>query len=123
MRFFSRKFIKPGDLNANGSLFGGKLLSWVDEEAYIYTCCQLDSKKVVTKYMSEIDFKNSAKKGDIIEIGLETISFGRTSLTIKCEVRNKLTKEPIITIDKIVFVQVDDAGKAVEHGKTSAPEV
>ncbi len=32
MKFYSRKLIKPGDLNANNTLFGGQLLKWIDEE-------------------------------------------------------------------------------------------
>ena len=33
MRFHTRKWVKPEDLNPNGTLFGGKLLSWIDEES------------------------------------------------------------------------------------------
>jgi len=33
MQFYSRKWVKPEDLNPRGSLFGGRLLSWIDEEA------------------------------------------------------------------------------------------
>ena len=33
MQFYSRKIIKPQDLNNNGTLFGGAVLSWIDEEA------------------------------------------------------------------------------------------
>jgi acyl-CoA hydrolase len=32
MRFHTRKWIKPEDLNPNGTLFGGQLLAWIDEE-------------------------------------------------------------------------------------------
>lgn len=117
MKYYSRKWIKPEDLNANGTLFGGSLLRWIDEEAAIYTSCQLDNARVVTKYMSEINFVNSAKKGDVIEIGMEVVKFGRTSVTIKSEVRNKFSKETIITIERIVFVKVDENGKPVPHGK------
>ena len=41
MRFYSRKIVKPQDLNPNGTLFGGAVLSWIDEEAAIYVLCQL----------------------------------------------------------------------------------
>ena len=39
-------------------------------------------------------------------------------MTMQCEVRNKLTREQILTIDKIVFVNLDENGKPVPHGKT-----
>lgn len=118
MKFYSRKWIKPEDLNPNGSLFGGQLLSWIDEEAAIFAMCQLgNNKHIVTKFISEIDFKSSAKTGDIIEMGMEVVKFGQSSLTLKCLVRNKVTKEEIITIDRIVFVNLDEHGKPQPHGK------
>ena len=33
MNFHTRKWVKPEDLNPNGTLFGGSLLRWIDEEA------------------------------------------------------------------------------------------
>lgn len=118
MNFYTRKWVKPEDLNAHGTLFGGSLLSWIDEEAAIYSIIQLETNGCVTKYMSEINFISSAKQGDIIELGIKATHFGRTSLSLTCEVRNKITKRTILTIDKIVFVSVDDDGMPVPHGKT-----
>jgi acyl-CoA hydrolase len=118
MKFYSRKLIKPGDLNARNTLFGGALLRWIDEEAGIYAMTKLETKSVVTKYISEINFVSSAKQGDVIEIGLGFKSVGRTSITFSCEVRNIFSKQTIIAIDNIVFVKVDAKGKAIPHGKT-----
>ncbi|WP_138429973.1 acyl-CoA thioesterase [Fodinibius saliphilus] len=118
MRFFSRKLIKPEDLNAHGTLFGGSVLSWIDEESAIYVTCQLNKGNIVTKFMSEINFVSSAGLGDIIEIGMETVKFGKTSITVRCEVRNKFSKDSIIKIDEIVFVHVDENGKPLPHGIT-----
>ena len=75
MRFNTRKWVKPEDLNANETLFAGALLSWIDEEAVLYSIIQLENKKVVTKYMSEISFMSTAKQGDIVEIGVEVVKF------------------------------------------------
>jgi len=82
MNYYTRKLIKPGDLNANNTLFGGALLMWIDQEAGIYAMTKLDTKKVVTKYISEI------------------------------------TKKPIITINELVFVKIDDNEKPTPHHKT-----
>lgn len=120
MRFFSRKLIKPEDLNAHGTLFGGSVLSWIDEESAIYVTCQLNKGNIVTKYMSEINFVSSAGLGDIIEIGMETVKFGKSSITVRCEVRNKFSKETIIKIDKIVFVHLDENGNPTPHKVTEA---
>ncbi len=118
MRFHTRKWVKPEDLNANQTLFGGKLLAWIDEEAALYSIVQLENKRVVTKYMSEINFMSSAEQGDIIEIGIEVVKFGQTSLTLNCEVRNKMTRETIVTVDNIILVNLGEDGKPLAHGKT-----
>lgn len=118
MNFHTRKWIKPEDLNPNGTLFGGSLLRWIDEEAAIYAIIQLDNPRIVTKYISEINFVSSARQSDIIELGIMATQFGRTSLTMCCEVRNKITRKSILTIDKLVFVSVDDNGDPTPHGKT-----
>lgn len=118
MKFHTRKWIKPEDLNANGTLFGGRLLEWIDEEAALYAIVQLENPRTVTKYMSEINFVASAQKGDIIEIGLEASEFGRASITLRCEVRNKMTQHTLITIDRIVMVGLDEHGRPAPHGKT-----
>jgi acyl-CoA hydrolase len=118
MNFHTRKWVKPEDLNPNGTLFGGSLLKWIDEEAAIYAICQLNNHRVVTKYMSEINFLSSAVQGDIIEMGIVATQFGTTSITLYCEVRNKITCQSILTIDKIVFVNIDQDFNPVPHGKT-----
>ncbi len=118
MRFHTRKWIKPEDLNPNGTLFGGRILEWVDEEAALYAIIQLENPRTVTKFISEIDFKSSARQGDIVEIGIDVVKFGEASLTLRCEVRNKMTRETIITIEKIVMVCLDEQGKTKPHGKT-----
>jgi len=118
MKFQTRKLIKPGDLNANNTLFGGQLLKWIDEEAGIYAMTKLGSYRVVTKVMSEINFVSSAKQADVIEIGLEFLSIGKTSISFRCEVRNLFTQKVIISIEKIVFVNVDENFKPTPHGKT-----
>ena len=123
MKFHTRKWIKPEDLNPNGTLFGGRLLQWIDEELGIYAIIQLEISRTVTKFMSEIDFVSSAKQGDIIEIGMEVLSFGNSSITLKCSVRNKLTHKTIIEIDKIVMVSLDENGKPLSHGKTEVEYV
>ncbi|MBC8052335.1 MAG: acyl-CoA thioesterase [Sphingobacteriaceae bacterium] len=118
MNFHTRKWVKPEDLNPNGTLFGGSLLRWIDEEAAIYAIVQLENNKVVTKYISQIDFVSSAKQGDIIELGITASHFGTTSITLRCEVRNKITRKSILTIEKLVFVNMGKDGNPEPHGKT-----
>ncbi len=117
MKYRTRKLVKPGDLNSRKTLFGGQVLKWIDEEAAIFTICQLGSPNIVTKAMSEINFVSTAVLGDVIEFGMELVGVGTTSISIACDVRNKITKQSIIKIDKIVFVLLDDEGNPKPHGK------
>ncbi|HEY9185653.1 MAG TPA: hotdog domain-containing protein [Salegentibacter sp.] len=118
MRFHTRKWVKPQDLNPNGTLFGGRVLEWIDEECALYSIIQLENPRTVTKYISEINFQNSAHQGDIVEIGIDVLKFGSTSLSLRCEVRNKMTRAVIITIEKIIMVTLGKDGKPMKHGKT-----
>ncbi|CAN1495861.1 COG1607 Acyl-CoA hydrolase [Flavobacteriaceae bacterium] len=118
MRFHTRKWVKPEDLNPNVTLFGGKLLAWIDEELALYSIIQLENTRIVTKHMSEINFRSSAKQGDIIEIGIDVVKFGFSSLTLKCEARNIMTRETIITIESTTMVSLGTDGKPQPHGKT-----
>ncbi|GAA1961972.1 acyl-CoA thioesterase [Microbacterium aquimaris] len=119
VNFRTRKWVKPEDLNANGSLFGGSLLRWIDEEAAIYAIIQLGNYRVVTKFISEIEFQASANQGDLIEMGLRATRFGRTSLTMRAVVRNMITRRKILTIEKLVFVNLGEDGRPAPHGYDS----
>lgn len=120
---FARRMVKPEDLNPSGSLFGGRMMQWIDEEAAIFCMCQLDTKSLVTAHIGSIDFKASAFNGDVVVFESAVIKFGSTSLTTRMTVRNKFTNEVICEIDKLVFVSVDpDSRKPVKHGKTVQKE-
>ncbi|MFA3789716.1 acyl-CoA thioesterase [Aliiglaciecola sp. SL4] len=119
MRFLTRRLVMPGDLNYADSLFGGRALEWIDEEAAIYAICQLETNVLVTKHIGEITFESPALKGDVVEFGLATKKVGRTSITISCMVRNKATKKTICMADDIVFVSLDPATREpIPHGKS-----
>jgi len=111
----TRKLVKPEDLNPRGTLFGGRVLEWLDEEAAIFAMCKLNSNDVVTKAISEINFKQTAKKGDIIEFGMGLSSIGNTSISITCDIRNKNTQESILHVEKITFVLLDENDKPKKH--------
>ena len=55
-------------------------------------------------------------RGDIIEIGMETVKLGTTSIVIKCDVRNKRTEKTITRVNEIVFVNLGPDGKPAPHG-------
>lgn len=114
-KYRTRKLIKPEDLNSRGSLFGGRLLSWIDEECGIYCACQMQHPYIMTKYMSEINFISAATNGEALEIGVETAEIGRTFLSVRCHVRCMQDKRDIIKIDKVTFVALNANGRPVRH--------
>lgn len=114
--FRSRRWVKPEDLNAHGTLFGGSLLRWIDEEAAIYAIVQIGNPRAVTKLISEVEFVSSANQGDLIELGIVATKFGRTSITMRAEVRNMITRHRILAIERIVFVGLDEDGAPLPHG-------
>lgn len=115
MRFLTRKLVQPGDLNANNTLFGGRMLAWIDEEAAIYAGIELRHKRVVTKSMSAINFIAPAFQGDIVEIGIALKQVGKTSITLEVVARDLTTGKDIVNIDEMVFVCVDERGRPVRH--------
>lgn len=118
-RHIVRKWVKPEDLNQHGTLFGGRLLQWIDEDAAIVAITQLGTERVVTRYISEVDFVSRATQGDLLELEFSIGGFGRTSLTLSCRVENAVTGEEVLRLDRIVFVTVDEAGQAAPHGQTA----
>jgi acyl-CoA hydrolase len=116
INFHTRKWVRPEDLNANGTLFGGSLLKWIDEESAIYAIIQLGNPRVVTKFISEINFEASAIQGDIVELGILATEFGRTSMTMRAVVRNMITRKRILSIERIVYVSLGADGRPAPHG-------
>ena len=113
----TRRLVKSEDLNGAGTLFGGKALAWIDEEAAIFASCQLNSINIVTKLIGEVNFTSPAYLGDIVEIACELNNIGRTSIEVSCYIRNKTTKEFVVKVKKIVFVNINPFTKLPEpHG-------
>ena len=104
MDYKTRRVVMYSHLNSAGVLFGGQALAWIDEEAAIFAACQMGTTRIVTKKMSEVEFKSPGELGDILSIGAEVVRIGTTSLTVACEIRNQTHDKPIVRVDEIVFV-------------------
>lgn len=102
-------------LNSAGILFGGQALSWIDEEAIIFAADQLETTRLATVKMSEVKFINAANIGDIVVIGTELVKIGSTSITVRCEIKNKTTDKIIVDVKEIVMVALDFNKKPIKH--------
>lgn len=117
-----RKWVKPEDLNQHGALFGGRLMAWIDEESAIIAMAQLGTKDIVTRFISEVEFVSRAEQGDLLSLELVLTKFGRTSLTLSCDVENAITGETVLHLENIVFVSVGSDGRPKPHGQTAATQ-
>ena len=116
MKFLTRKLITHENLNPRGYLHGGELLKWIDEEGGIHAGIEMNTSLIVTKCMSEIDFKFPVILGDVIEIGMQTLDIGKSSCTLACDVRSLQADRIICSIDKMVYVRVNKYGLPKQHG-------
>lgn len=85
-----RRIVMYEDLNAAGTIFGGRLVSWIDEGSAIFAGCQMNAKRVVTKKISELIFNQPAKLGDMLEIWCKVTHAGKTSLTVNALVTRRV---------------------------------
>ena len=115
MKFLTRKLITPADLNPRGTLHGGQLLKGIDEEGGIHAALELQTGLIVTKFISEIDFKFPVLEGDVVEIGMQTLDMGKTSCTLACDVRSLQADRVVCSIDKMVYVRVNKYGLPKAH--------
>ena len=119
MHWQTKKVIRWTHLNAAGTLFGGKAMSWIDENSLIYAAELLNTSKLVTKRISELNFTSPGNNGDVVEIGVGFVRMGKSSIVVTCEIRNNSTKKTIVKVDELVFVHVDDNGRPTLHGALS----
>ena len=104
------------DLGVHGNLFGGIMCSWIDESAALYACTYCDTSQIVTVKISELVFKKAVKQGQILRFYGEVLSIGETSISLHIIVKHhdpKTEEETIVTHTDIVFVRIDETGKAV----------
>lgn len=102
--------VKYPDCNATENLFGGKLLSWIDEAAAIFASRHMEEDLIVTKWFGGLDFKASAELRRVVTIYVRPIKEGRTSLTVGCTATKRTMgseDEVVIAETELVFVAVD----------------
>ena len=109
-----RYLVTAPDLNAHGTLHGGILLKWADESAGMHAR-KLSRRTCVTRCMDRIDFTSTARLGDIIKIITTVEQVGKTSLTFRIVMKEDITDRAVASIDRVVFVSIDDKSQPVPH--------
>jgi acyl-CoA hydrolase len=108
--------VKHSDLGFNNTLFGGKLLYWIDGDAVAYAMEVCDTPRMVTVTMDRCVWEKSAGPSHVIKIYAEVVKFGTTSVTLKVEARRHNVyngKQQRILETDIKFVRVDEDGSAI----------
>jgi acyl-CoA thioesterase YciA len=103
----------PADANAYGDIFGGWLLSLMDNGAGL-TAARRAKGRAVTVAMDGMVFHAPVKVGDEVSVYTEIERVGRTSITIAVEAYRRHRSEEQatkVTEAKFTFVAIDDAGK------------
>jgi len=105
--------IKHSDLGFNNTLFGGKLLYWIDGDAVAYAMEVADTPRMVTVRMDECVWQKKAGPSHLIKIYAEVEIVGTSSVTLLVEARRHNVyngKQELILSTKIKFVRVDEDG-------------
>jgi acyl-CoA thioesterase YciA len=116
MRLISTKICKTSDIGINNNLFGGIMLSWLDEAGGILAAEQACSKNVVTLKMDQVLFKKPVRVNDHIRIYGKVIRVGNTSLSLLLEARRidfQLIEEDIVCSTQMTFIKVDENSKPI----------
>ena len=106
--------VLPEHLNHYGYLFGGCLLKWVDEFAYIAANIEFPGHRFVTVALDNVEFKHSIKQGQILRFSIECWKLGNTSVQYHVQVFDACDptepRTPLF-VTNITFVNVDESGQ------------
>lgn len=105
-----RVMMMPRDTNGQGTIFGGVILSYLDQAGAI-EARKLGCTSVVTVAMDSVEFKQPVFVGDVLSFYAETLSVGRTSARIRITVDAERFEPPCervpVTSAELVYVAVD----------------
>ncbi len=119
-----RVMMMPRDTNAHGTIFGGVLLSYIDQAGAI-EARKHTPHKFVTVAMNSVEFKQPVYVGDVLSFETKATKFGRTSVTISVDVTAERFTDPStnipVTSAVLVYVAVNEHGRPVPLGVQSSP--
>lgn len=113
MELISTYICKKGDIGVHDNMFGGTILSIIDDASASYSSQVCDTQRIVTLKIDELVFKKPVKVGNILKVYANVKEFGTTSVTLYIEVRkhNVYTGlQTVVTHTHIKFVRIDDEG-------------
>ncbi len=121
MKLISQRLCMEKDLGVHGNLFGGIMLSWLDEAAatMAYEICR--SPSMVTLKIEEVLFAKPVKIGFHLKIYGEVVRMGVSSITLGIDARKHNVyngEETVVCSTNFTFVKIDDQGDAIPISET-----
>jgi len=114
MRLISTNLCKTSDIGINNNLFGGRMLSWLDEAGGIMAAEEVCSRNIVTLKMEQVLFKKPVKVNDHIRIYGQVVNIGKSSISLFLEARRfdfDQHNEVAVCSTKMTYVKIDNTGK------------
>ena len=103
-------------LNQHDSLFGGQMLSWVDEFAWLTAARDFHGYRLVTRAMDRISFEKAVPNGSILRFHILPCKQGNSSITYNVDVfadSPGKDEEVLVFSTKVTFVSVSPNGDKV----------
>ena len=116
MNLISTHVCKTQNVGFHGNLFGGVMLSWLDEAGAAFAAEMCGTPRMVTVKIAEVIFRKPVRPGQIIKIYGEVARFGNSSITIKLEARRHSpynASQKIVCTTDMTFVRIDGDGEPV----------
>jgi acyl-CoA thioesterase YciA len=111
-----RVVVMPRDTNPMGTIFGGTILSYIDQAGAVEVRRRSD-QKVATVAMHEVAFLAPVFVGDLVSFYTETVKIGTTSITVRVTVDAKRFGPPHDTVRvtqaEVVYVTLDETGNPI----------
>jgi acyl-CoA thioesterase YciA len=114
-----RVVMMPKHTNAYGTIFGGIILSYIDQAGAVEAHRHVPGR-LVTVAMREVEFHSPVLVGDLVSYFTETVRIGRTSVTVRVTVeaeRGMGVGRVKVTEAEVVYVHVDGAGRPTPVGE------
>jgi acyl-CoA thioesterase YciA len=112
-----RVVLMPRDANPQGSIFGGVILSLIDQAAFVEAVRQASHHRFVTVAFETIEFHEPVMVGDVVSLWATTERIGTTSIRVRvdvCAQRAGESHEEKVTSGHVVLVAVNDRRRPVE---------
>ena len=105
----------PRDTNHYGTVFGGVILSYVDQAGFVEARGH-GAHRWVTASMDHVDFVAPVHLGDIVSFWTRTTRLGTRSVEVRVDVeaeRYDTQKTVSVTTATLTMVSVDETGKPI----------